>query len=130
MPRPGWWIESGAITHAFVGEERPSPGAIAGLMREVFFRTQTAQVTISPEFTYCNDCSHNARGLQETCVRCGSENIVGETRVVGYFSKVQNWNKSKRYGELVARHRGHYAVETLADSEAAVDADLVTTAAE
>jgi len=105
-------IESGAITHAFVGEERPSPESIARLMRDVYFRTQSAQVTISPEFTYCNDCNHAMRGLLESCTQCGSANTVGETRVVGYFSKVQNWNKSKRYGELRARHRGRYGVET------------------
>ncbi len=110
-------IESGAITHAFVGEERPGAEAIADLMKEVLFRTQSAQVTISPEFTYCNDCSHQTRGLPESCPSCGSENVVGETRVVGYFSKVQNWNKSKRYGELLARHRGRYAVETAADAD-------------
>ena len=105
-------IESGAITHAFVGEERPSPESVARLIREVFCRTQSAQVTISPEFTYCSSCAHIARGLKEKCPRCNSEKVVGETRVVGYFSKVQNWNKSKRYGELVARHKGRYAVET------------------
>ena len=108
-------IESGAITHAFIGEERPSAAAIAELMKETFFRTQSAQVTISPEFTYCNDCGHQTRGLLETCPACHSENVVGETRVVGYFSKIQNWNKSKRYGELIARQRGQYAVETADD---------------
>lgn len=105
-------IESGAITHAFVGEEKPSPQAIATLMEKVMRRTQSAQVTISPEFTYCNSCGHQARGLQEKCQQCGSFEVVGETRVVGYFSKIQNWNKSKRYGELVNRQRGRYAVET------------------
>jgi ribonucleoside-triphosphate reductase len=105
-------IESGAITHAFVGEEQPSSESIARLVREVFFRTQSAQLTISPEFTYCNVCDHNMRGLKEACERCGSEDVLGETRVVGYFSKIQNWNKSKRYGELVARQRGRYSVET------------------
>lgn len=104
-------IESGAITHAFVGEEQPSPESIARLIKDAFCRTQSAQVTISPEFTYCNNCNHNMRGLHESCTRCGSKDTVGETRVVGYFSKVQNWNKSKRYGELVARHRGRYSVE-------------------
>ena len=103
-------IESGAIIHAFVGEERPEPMAIAELIRNVFNRTQSAQVTISPEFTYCNSCGAQARGLKETCPDCGSDNVVGETRVVGYFSKVQNWNKSKRYGELIARQRGQYSV--------------------
>ncbi|MBN2417755.1 MAG: hypothetical protein JXL81_00080 [Deltaproteobacteria bacterium] len=37
-------IESGAITHAFVGEERPSSGAIFKLVRNTFFRTQSAQL--------------------------------------------------------------------------------------
>ena len=31
------------------------------------------------------------------------------TRVVGYYSRVENWNKSK-IGELKDRHRGIYAV--------------------
>ncbi len=103
-------IESGAIIHAFVGEQQPCPEAIAALIAEVFRRTQAAQVTLSPEFTYCNACLKSDRGLQTACRHCGSDNVVGETRVVGYFSKIQNWNKSKRYGELVARQRGQYAV--------------------
>ena len=108
-------IESGAMTHAFVGEERPSAASVARLMKQALFRTQCAQATISPEFTYCNRCNHNMRGLEETCLQCGSDDVVGETRVVGYFSKIQNWNKSKRYGELLARHRGRYSVETADD---------------
>ncbi len=110
-------IESGAITHAFVGEEQPSAESIAKLIRDVFFRTQSAQVTISPEFTYCNRCDHTMRGLRELCESCGSDNVVGESRVVGYFSKIQNWNKSKRFGELVARHKGRYSVEESVDIE-------------
>ncbi|NLE54976.1 MAG: hypothetical protein GX617_08575, partial [Lentisphaerae bacterium] len=55
-----------------------------------------------------------SRGLQEKCRECGSEQVMGETRVVGYFSKIQNWNKSKRYGELVARQKGQYAIEAKA----------------
>lgn len=116
-------IESGAITHAFVGEERPSPEAIASLMREVFFRTQSAQVTISPEFTYCDACGQQTRGLVEVCPRCQSTKVVGEARVVGYFSKIQNWNKSKRYGELKARQRGIYSVETADDAADVETAD-------
>ncbi len=105
-------IESGAIIHAFVGEEQPSPESIARLVRETFFRTQSAQLTISPEFTYCCDCGHNMRGLHPRCTRCHTDNVEQETRVVGYFSKIKNWNKSKRFGELLARRRGRYRVET------------------
>ena len=115
-------IESGAITHAFIGEERPAPEAIETLMRESFFRTQSAQVTLSPEFTYCLDCGHNMRGLKERCTACNSERVEGETRVVGYFSKINNWNKSKREGELPARQRGIYAVEEGVSNAVAPDA--------
>lgn len=118
-------IESGAITHAFVGEEQPSAEAIANLMKDVFFRTQSAQVTVSPEFTYCDQCQHAMRGLLERCVRCGSDRVWGETRVVGYFSKIQNWNKSKRFGELVARQRGRYQIETADEKQMAGDCALV-----
>lgn len=39
------------------------------------------------------------------------------TRVVGYFSRVENWNKSK-IGELKDRHRGDYAVANAASANA------------
>lgn len=115
-------IESGAITHCFIGEEQPDADAIAHLMTEVFYRTQSAQVCVSPEFTFCDHCQHQTRGLLEQCPECGSTEVVGETRVVGYFSKVQNWNKSKRYGELLARHAGRYNIV-----EADEEQTLVTT---
>ncbi len=105
-------IEAGAITHAFIGEEQPAAEAIARLITESFHRTQAAQITISPEFTLCNICGRNMRGLHDQCLSCGSDEVLHETRVVGYFSKIQNWNKSKRYGELVDRHRGRYSVTT------------------
>ncbi|MBN2712005.1 MAG: hypothetical protein JXR97_06155 [Planctomycetes bacterium] len=31
------------------------------------------------------------------------------TRVVGYYSRIENWNKSK-IGELNDRHKGNYAI--------------------
>ena len=49
--------------------------------------------------------------------------VVGETRVVGYFSKVQNWNKSKRECELLDRHGGNYLV---GDSETEVAGAVIT----
>jgi ribonucleoside-triphosphate reductase len=103
-------IESGAITHAFVGEEKPDPETIYTLVRDTFYKTQSAQLTISPEFTFCRTCHEITRGLYEKCQVCGSQHVYGETRVVGYFSKIENWNKSKREGELLGRRKGNYAV--------------------
>ncbi len=103
-------IESGAITHAFIGEERPDAATIYRLVRDTFYKTQTAQLTISPEFTFCRTCEEMHRGLHECCPNCGSTDVWGESRVVGYFSKIENWNKSKRFGELSDRHQGDYSV--------------------
>jgi ribonucleoside-triphosphate reductase len=44
-----------------------------------------------------------------SCTVCSSENVYGVTRIVGYFSRVNNWNKSK-IGELNDRHKGDYSV--------------------
>ncbi|HUU29485.1 MAG TPA: anaerobic ribonucleoside-triphosphate reductase [archaeon] len=107
-------IESGAITHAFIGDERPDAETIYRLVRDTFYKTQTAQLTISPEFTFCRSCNETSRGLLEKCPACGSSDVFGESRVVGYYSKIENWNKSKRFGELTDRQRGNYAVRTQA----------------
>lgn len=105
-------IEAGAITHAFIGEQQPDPRAIASLIESAFLRTQSAQITFSPEFTYCEACGHNSRGLHTTCPKCGSDKVFGETRIVGYFSRINNFNLSK-LAELRAREHGRYAVENL-----------------
>jgi ribonucleoside-triphosphate reductase (formate) len=102
-------IESGAILHAFVGENRPSKEALLKLVEKTFKNTQAAQLTISPEFTICNDCRKVSSGLLEICSYCNSNNVYGITRIVGYYSRIDNWNKSK-IGELKERRKGNYAV--------------------
>jgi ribonucleoside-triphosphate reductase len=43
------------------------------------------------------------------CSHCGSTNVYGMSRVVGYFSKINNWNASKR-AELKSRQKGNYKI--------------------
>jgi ribonucleoside-triphosphate reductase len=102
-------IESGAIIHAFIGEERPPAASILNLIEKTYRQTQAAQLTISPEFTICTDCHRTTAGLKDVCGHCRSSRVYGMTRVVGYFSRVHNWNKSK-LGELKDRQRGNYSV--------------------
>ena len=47
----------------------------------------------------------------EEVLTCKREPVVLQhmTRVVGYFSRIDNWNKSK-LGELTDRHSGDYAI--------------------
>lgn len=73
-------IESGAIIHAFVGESRPSPRAVANLVEKTFRKTQAAQITISPEFTICRCCQRTTPGLKAQCRYCGAVNRLEITR--------------------------------------------------
>ena len=74
-------IAAGAIIHAFIGEEKPSPESIMNLVKKTWENTNAAQITISPEFTICNSCHKMVRGVFEKCENCGSENIPGITLV-------------------------------------------------
>jgi len=112
-------IEAGAIIHAFVGEERPHPSSILALVRKTWEKTQAAQLTVSPEFTICNGCDRNIPRLVDKCEYCGSTNVYGITRIVGYYSRIANWNKSK-LGELRDRQRGNYSLAGITASESLV----------
>lgn len=57
-------IESGAITHIFLGEQRPDARAIYSLVEKTWRNTQSAQITISPEFTVCKDCNSISAGYK------------------------------------------------------------------
>jgi ribonucleoside-triphosphate reductase len=41
------------------------------------------------------------------CGNCRSENVFGMSRVVGYYSIIENWNDSKK-AELSDRQKGNY----------------------
>ncbi len=43
------------------------------------------------------------------CPKCGSKNVYGISRVVGYFSRINNWNKSKQ-AEFKSRQKGNYDI--------------------
>jgi len=122
-------IESGAIIHAFVGEDRPPASSILTLVEKTFRNTQAAQLTISPEFTICKSCQRSTPGIRQACGACESHDVYGVTRVVGYFSRVNNWNMSK-LGELKDRHRGNYLVGGAAQARTAAPAKAEPVSAE
>lgn len=97
-------IEAGAIVHVWLGESEPEPAAIRAFVEKTFRNTQCSQIAFSPEFTVCESCRRTSRGLQAQCPECGSLEVYGVTRIVGYFSKIETWNRSK-VGELYDRVR-------------------------
>ncbi|MDR4507075.1 MAG: anaerobic ribonucleoside-triphosphate reductase [Candidatus Brocadiaceae bacterium] len=109
-------IESGAIIHAFVGEQRPPASSIMNLVKKTFKNTQAAQLTISPEFTICEDCKKVTQKLTDICAYCGARNVYGISRIGDYFSRIDNWSKSK-VRELADRHKGNYRLDDLLTEE-------------
>ncbi|HUT79728.1 MAG TPA: anaerobic ribonucleoside-triphosphate reductase [Candidatus Bathyarchaeia archaeon] len=47
------------------------------------------------------------KACSPNCAYCHSDNVYGMSRVVGYFSVIENWNKSKKE-ELKRRQEGNY----------------------
>jgi ribonucleoside-triphosphate reductase len=97
-------IEAGALTHVWLGEQRPSKESMANFVIKIFRDTKNDQVAFSPEFSCCKSCFQNNRGLVEKCPHCGSEDMAHITRITGYFTRVSSWNKGK-IGELRDRWR-------------------------
>jgi anaerobic ribonucleoside-triphosphate reductase len=115
-------IEAGAITHVWLGEQRPSKESLANFVIKIFRETKNDQVAFSPEFTFCRDCGQGSRGLNDNCAFCGSENLEQITRITGYFTKVQSWNKGK-LGELKERYRNPGFVKAEGQAEAKVSGE-------
>lgn len=88
-------IDAGAMTHLWVGEEKPSAESIADFVRKTWENTQSELIAFSPEFTLCGICRKTTRGLQENCFFCGSDQVDHMTRVSGFFSLTSRWNKGK-----------------------------------
>lgn len=109
-------IESGAIIHAFIGEERPNALSIMSLVRKTFENTQAAQLTISPEFTICGNCNRVSRSLNNTCPFCGGFNVFGVNRKSCCSRKVNHWDRSK-IKEVVQRYKDTCVAE-MANSQA------------
>ena len=103
-------IESGAIIHAFIGEERPNAESIMNLVRKTFENTQAAQLTISPEFTVCEKCNRVSRSLNNTCPFCGGFNVFGVKRNSCCSKKINHWDESK-IKELVQRYKDNCATQ-------------------
>jgi len=97
-------IEAGAIIHIWLGENEPDPRSIRNFVVKTFRQTNASQIAFSPEFTVCNSCRRTIRGLHAACTLCGSEDVYGITRIVGYFSRISTWNRGK-LGELKDRVR-------------------------
>ncbi|MBN1381704.1 MAG: anaerobic ribonucleoside-triphosphate reductase [Deltaproteobacteria bacterium] len=89
------FFNSGAVTHLWLGEDKPAKGFLADLVKRAFQESLCRQLVFSPEFTTCKACGKTTKGLKDGCVYCGSADVEGIARITQYFSKTASWNKGK-----------------------------------
>ncbi len=97
-------VEAGSMIHIWSGNNVPSPLAIFNLLETTWYKTKCVQWVLSPEYTLCQDCGTKMNGLLDKCLKCGSMNLRGVTRITGYYVFIDNFNNSKR-AELADRLR-------------------------
>lgn len=68
--------------------------------------TEKWQETLKQETRKDSEVEHKTCDNQ-TCPYCHSDNVYGMSRVVGYFSNINNWNNSKK-SEFKRRQQGKY----------------------
>jgi len=63
--------------------------------------------TIKNQLKKKRKSAHDIHNIYPRCPHCGSENVYGISRIIGYFSVIENWNPSKK-AELKRRQKGNY----------------------
>lgn len=113
-------IASGAIVHAWIGENRPSKDTVKGMVQNTHEKTYCSQMCISPTYTECDDCGKIMPGEKTLCtnLECDNSNeetldeskISSVTRIVGYNSRTKHWNGSQQQiNEDRKKAQEHYA---------------------
>ncbi len=96
------YFTGGVITHFWIGESLPPKESMLELLRKLS-HSELAYFTFSPDFSICSN-GHVARGKLQRCSTCSAPIADYMNRVVGYFTRVNNWNPGKRQ-EFMERNR-------------------------
>ena len=83
---------SGTVIHAFTGEQL-STNTVKSIVKKIATNYKLPYFSITPTFSICQD--HNyIPGECFSCPICGKDTLV-YSRIVGYYTPTQNWNKGK-----------------------------------
>ena len=92
-------IKGGVITHLWMGEQKPDPEGLWQMTKKIAFNTNTAYFAYTFDFSYCTKCGLFIQGVHDECSnpRCDGKgrDIEIYSRVTGYYSRVDRWNKGK-----------------------------------
>lgn len=94
-------MTGGVITHISVDSKLTSQQAKAIIMKAI--NCGAEHFALNCVYTECKDCHKVEKGDFETCPHCGSKKLNHLSRVIGYFSIVENWNPTRRVEDFPNR---------------------------
>lgn len=100
------FVDGGAITHIWLGEENPDPDGLMDFALRVFKNTNIGYLAFTKDLSQCVECKSITPGLINECPKCKSGNLNWLSRVTGYYSEVaqiregkegnSRWNAAKK----------------------------------
>jgi ribonucleoside-triphosphate reductase len=87
-------MTGGSIVHYSVDSKLTSTQAKTMIMKAIAAGAE--HFALNCAYAHCPDCNSTFKGKLDTCPTCQSKNLEFYSRVIGYFSKVSNWNKTRR----------------------------------
>lgn len=93
-------ITGGGIVHAQIGE-RVTPTQAKKIIKYAI-KSGCEHFALNAVYTKCNN-GHTSFGNHSVCPHCGSQFLKHYTRVVGFFTEVENWAPERRVWEFPNR---------------------------
>jgi ribonucleoside-triphosphate reductase len=93
-------LSGGGIVHAQIGEKITPTQAKKIINYAV--KTGCEHFALNPIFSKCEN-NHMTNGDVKLCPICGKKIIEKYTRVVGFFTPISSWNKTRREWEFPNR---------------------------
>lgn len=62
--------------------------------------------TVNVKNTICNDCGHIEKRPHASCVKCGSSDVDGATRVIGYIKRISSFSKERQKEAKIRYYEG------------------------
>ena len=93
-------ITGGGIVHAQIGE-RVTPAQAKKIIKYAI-KSGCEHFALNAVYTKCNN-GHTSFGNHSVCPHCGSQFLKHYTRVVGFFTEVENWAPERRVWEFPNR---------------------------
>lgn len=96
------YLSGGVISHLTIGSDVTPTQAKAIIMKAV--ESNCEHFALNRVISRCTECGTVEKANWEECPHCHSKKVQHMTRVVGFFTLVEQWNKTRREKDFPNRH--------------------------